>query len=237
MNFETGKIYVPVWLILLLAMIVATGFFAYWYYKIDDNNLKLLGLIGGIVSGLVVFILTFVTLLRPLQQLDRFHKMGIKALLANRHDKDYYRQLVMNAEKEVDVMGTSCARFVEDFLDMQSEDKVLVEALTKHTRLIVRFLIPDDMFMTQEARARAQGVQPKLDALNAQFGSRVELRRFDDHARHSFVVVDNNLVAGPVFGDDKSKYAPAIHVAAWTVFAQKYINYFEEVWKQSEPAA
>ncbi len=67
-------------------------------------------------------------------------------------------------------------------------------------------------------------------SVKARFGDRVELRRFDDAARHSLVIADNDLVAGPVFDDDKSRHAPAVHVGIETVFGQKYYSHFETVW-------
>lgn len=230
MNIETGKIPVPLWLILVIALIIFTAVFGGWYYITDESNVKTLGILGGITTGLVVYIATFVTLLRPIQDADRFHKMGIKALLENRHDKNYYRDLVGKSSYRVDVMGATCTRFVEDFLDVDSEDKVLVDALSKHNRLKVRLLIPIDEILSVDARASVQGMLAKLALLDARFGDKVELRRFPDKAHHSFILVDNDLVAGPIFEVDKSKYAPAVHVTTNTVFGQKYNTYFDSVW-------
>jgi hypothetical protein len=237
MNFETRKLSVPLWLILVISLLAIASILSYWYYNIEDIHVKLLGLVFGIVSGLIVYILTFITLLKPVQDLDRFNKMGIRGLLANRHDQPYYRRLVMNARNEVGVMGASCTRFVNDFLDVESEDKVLVEALTRHQQLKVRLLIPQEKFMVDDVKARIQSMLPRIAALSKQFGGRVELRRFADYPRHSLVVVDDDLIAGPIFDDDKSRYAPAVHVAAWTVFAQKYSRYFDAIWDKSEPSA
>lgn len=237
MNFESGKLRIPLWLILAGAVTIATAGLSYLYYKVDDNSVKTLGLVGGVVSGLIVYLATFLTLLRPIQELDRFHRMGIKALLTNRHDQNYYRRLVARSRQRVDVMGASCSRFVQDFLDLESEDKVLVDALTKHNQLRVRLLIPEDPFMGEDARNRARKMLRQLEVLRGRFGNRVELRRFTHAARHSFVLVDNDMVAGPIFEDDRSRYAPAVHVAAETPFSQKYCDHFDAVWDKSRDYA
>lgn len=232
MNLENGRISVPQWLVFLLVMlvIIASGGI-YYFYFLDPENLKLVGLVGGIVTGLIVFILTFVTSIRPLQKLDRYEKMGIRGVLANRHDKTYYAELVGSAEKTVRVMGASCTRFVDDFLDMRNEDKILVDALRKHRRLNVQLLIPELQYMAEEATVRVPALEKKLTDLRAEFSNRVELRRFPNRAQHSFVIADDDLVAGPVFEGDLSKYAPAVHVSMSTKFAQKYDEHFETVWR------
>jgi hypothetical protein len=235
MNFITGKMSIPSWLILVITLSAILILLLGWYYFISDNNVKLLSLIGGIVAGLVVAILTFVIQVSPLQELDRFKRMGIKEVLANRHDKIYYGRIVADAENTVCVMGASCTRFVEDFLDMESDDKVLVDALRKHRQLRVQLLVPDETHMAPEARARTGAVDRKMSALKPEFGHRVELRRFPAAAQHSCVISDNDLIAGPIFESDKGKYAPAVHVAMSTVFAQKYKEHFDDVWENSSP--
>jgi len=234
MNFEQHKVRVPLWLIWMIAVIIAIGLLSYWYYLIDPTDSKLIGLVGGVVTGLIVYLATFLTLLRPLLELDRFHRMGIKGLLANRHDQAYYRGLVAKSRMRVDVMGASCNRFVRDFLDLKSDDKVLVDALNRHSQLRVRLLIPTDAHMSDDTRSGVPNTLEQITAIRKRFGSRVELRRFDDKARHSFVVVDNDLVAGPIFEDSVSRHAPAVHVAAETLFGEKYHAYFEEVWKSAD---
>jgi hypothetical protein len=162
-------------------------------------------LIGGIVSGLVVAILTFVISVKPLQELDHFHRMGVKALLANRHDKNYYGRIVADAERTVCVMGASCTRFIEDFLDTESDDKVLIDALRKHRYLRIQLLVSEEQYMAPEAQTRTSIVNRKMKALRSEFSDRVELRHFPEVAHHSFVISDNDLIAGPIFESDKGK--------------------------------
>lgn len=233
MNFKTDKINVPLWVIWVLVVLVVTVLVGYWYYTVDPRHAKLMGLASGILTGLVVYLATFVTLLRPILELDRFHRMGIKGLLANRHDKHYYREIVAHSRSRVDVMGASCSRFVNDFLDVESDDKVLVDALHVSENLKVRLLIPTDKYMSEDVKGRTTTTLSQISAAKERFGDRVELRRFDDEARHSFVVADNDLVAGPIFADDKSRHAPAVHVATETPFGQKYCVYFDTLWNEA----
>lgn len=221
---------IPRWAWFVGALAIAVALLVYLLFEVDDSNVKLLGLLGGVASGIIVYLITFLSVLGPLQRVDHFDRLGVIDLLENRHDKEYYRKIVMNCRERVDVMGASCTRFVEDFLDLESENKVLVDALDKHRRLTVRFLIPTDDFMSQSTRNRIGDLMPKFTELKKKYADRVQLGRFESEAAHSFVLADDHLIAGPIFAREKSKYAPAVHVAASTPFARKYAEHFEDVW-------
>jgi len=230
MNLETDRFFVPFWLILTLVLSIVTIGIGYWYYKIDAEDAKLLGFVGGVLTGLIVYLFTYITLLRPIIELDGFHRMGIKALLSNRHEKDYYRRLLETSRYRVDVLGASCSRFVRDFLDQDDDNALLIDALNRHRQLRIRLLIPTDAHMSEDVRNATAKTLKILATLKSSFGDRVELRRFDHQARHSFVVADDDLVAGPIFEDDKSRHAPAVHVLTRTLFGQKYSAYFQGLW-------
>ncbi len=237
MNYHIDKVQVPLWLIVVFVIAVATGVLVFLFYYLDPNDIRLFTLVGGVITGLIVFLLTFVTMLTPIREADKFRRMGVKGLLANRHKQEYYRKLVISSETRVDVMGASCSRFVQDFLDLESDDKVLVDALNTHNQLKVRLLIPDTQHMGEEVQHRVEDMLKKLEAVEQRFGDRVQLRRFPNYAHHSFVVVDDNVVAGPIFQEDKSKYAPAVHVSADTTFGKKYISHFDVIWSESSDAS
>lgn len=230
MQLDLKKIGVPIWAMIVLVSIVVLCLFGLWYWVIDEHSTKMLGLVGGIVSGLLVFLFTYITIIGPSLQLERYTRMGIVNVLDNRHDKDYYKRLVIKARRSVRVMGASCTRFVEDFLDPDADDKALFDQIIRHGQLNVELLVPIEKHLTPDAKARAKGLALKLDKLEHSFPGRVVLKRFDNKAHHSFVIVDDNLIAGPIFEGDRSKYAPAVHVKMSTTFAMKYGEYFEQIW-------
>lgn len=235
--FEAQKVPVPKWLLIVLAAVIVLVASGIYYYYLDPADAKVVGIIGGIISGILVFLLTYVTSVQPLKNLARYEEMGVRGLLASRHDKTYYARLLSQARRSVKVMGASCTRFVEDFLDRRSEDHALIDALQRSPALHVQLLIPDDEHIAESVKARLPGLFEKLGALKDDFGTRIELRRFPGKARHSFVSVDDDLIAGPIFEDAESKYAPAVHVAMSTRYGEKYNDHFETVWNASKPAA
>lgn len=236
MKIETGVAKIPIWMIWICFVVVLIAIFGWLYYVSNPKETKLVGFLGGVFSGLITYLLIFVTWLGPLRELERLKKMGIKGLLSNRHDKNYYHTLLENSQQRVDVMGVSCSRFVQDFLDPDADDKVLIDALGRHNQLRIRLMIPDDMHLTNETRGKIVNVTASINKLRNTYGDRIELRRFADYARHSFVIVDNELIAGPVFDGDKSRHDPAVHVTAETLFGIKYGQYFEKLWRESEAA-
>lgn len=236
MSFETDKITIPLPYLIVGAVALITAVIFIWYLKLDDQSAKMIALLGGLVGALVVSILTSATTIKLGQEVSRYHDMGIKSLLRNRHDKEYYRAIVRDAKEDVRVMGASCTRFIEDFLDQSSEDCVLVAALRVNPALKVRLLAPRDVHMASATRARSDEIDRYLIDLTKEFGDRVQLRRFDHKPAHSFVIVDEDLIAGPVFESSKSKYAPAVHVKMSTEFARKYSEYFDAEWENNNVA-
>ena len=161
--------------------------------------------------------------------------MRVKTVLPNHLDRKYYGELLAGAQKRVQVMGTSCSHFIEDFLNPKSDNKVLVDALAKNPKLCVQLMVPTEENMGWEAKQRFELVRDSLALLRQEFGEdgRFEIRRFEHAASHSMVIVDDDLVAGPVFEGDTGPYAPAIHIDATTQFGTKYLAYFRSQWEKA----
>ncbi|RYY25381.1 MAG: hypothetical protein EOP62_13990 [Sphingomonadales bacterium] len=231
MDFK--DIRVPVWVMIVAAALLATIVFGFWYWFMDEKSTKMVGFVGGMFSGLAVFIITYATVIGPSLKLERYMRMGVVDLLDNRHDRDYYEKLTAKARYSVRVMGVSCSRFVNDFLDPDADKKVLFDQLQRHAHLKVELLVPMDKHLETNTRAKTKALSEKLAQIEALLPGRVLLRRFDSKAHHSFVIVDDDLVAGPVFEGDKSRHAPAVHVKMTTTFAMKYRDFFEQQWAKS----
>lgn len=221
------------WAIIVGAAVLMTIVFGYWYWEMDENSPKMLGIVGGMVSGLAVFIITYITVIGPSLQLEHYSRMGIVDVLSNRHDKDYYEKLVGKARSSVRVMGVSCSRFVNDFIDPNADDKVLFDQLQRHAQLKVELLVPLDKHLDAGTKGKAKQLVAKLAEIEARFPGRVVLRRFDSKPHHSFVIVDDDLIAGPVFEGDNSRHAPAVHVKMTTTFGIKYRDFFDQQWAKS----
>ena len=232
-NLHTLRMVVPFWSMIaggLLLLLISTALIL---FHTDDP--KWIGLLGGVAGGLVVYGINLLTDIFAFRRLDQLERMQVHSTLATRHDITYYRPVVRKATRSVKVTGTSCFRFITDFLDLDSVDKVLVDQLRRHNGLVVCLLVPQEKYMSAETLQRFDSIRDKIDRLLEEFEHRVQIRRFDQYARHSLVVVDDELIAGPIFQGSESKQAPAIHIDCSTEFGKKYLEYFDDVWRDSEP--
>lgn len=219
---------IPRWILTLVCLLSLLFILVIFIFFLD--NPKTVGLVGGLIGGLVVYIPNFISEKWAVRKIYEYKSAGIKNLLPNRHNRSYYRKILESSSKEVKVMGASCSRFIEDFLDMDSDDKVLLHRMRTERNLSVQLLIPDDEHMDGDAEQRFTLAYKKLVKLDAEFGERIQVRRFCYRANHSFVISDDDLVAGPIFDEDRSKHAPAVHVSISSAFGKKYVEHFQSVW-------
>ncbi|MCZ7940562.1 hypothetical protein [Agrobacterium salinitolerans] len=229
--FEQLTARVPWWMILVgVSIILGVGS---WFWLSNTDDPRMVGIVSGLFSGLVLYIFSLVAQVTVFNQLERYRAMGVEALLDNRHDKTYYGPLISSANETVKVMGASSTRFIDDFLDADADAHVLLDRLRANKRLQVQLLVPTHEYMSPDAKNRYDAKSAKIEQLKAEFQGRFAIRRFPHDARHSFVMVDGAFVGGPVFDGDKSRHAPAVHVIANKPFAIKYRDYFNESWDNS----
>lgn len=228
-KFE-GKIPLPYLLIITFTLAIIA--FSYILINGDNSDVTtsiLSGLLVGTVFSLIQFLIDFDKHLVT----NRLRKLELKEVLTNRSDTTYYNKLLVNARCEVNVMGSSCSRFIEDFMDIDSDSHVLLNAMKNNTRLKVKLLIPTENNMLMKSRISFIRVEPIIKSLIKDFPNQFELRRFNDAARHSFVIVDDDLIAGPIFQDIDSKNSPAIHISSTSVYGRKHVDYYDNVWNKS----
>lgn len=228
-NFSNKYVSIPWALCVLIGLFaIIVLFIVLWYSSAEPKHASLL---GGLVGGLIVFFASLVLDYFALSKLERYEKMGVRELLKNRHDKNYYQPIIRKAKAEVFVMGASCSRFVNDFLDLDSDEKVLVDGLRRHPNLTVRLLVPDKENMDGSSLRKFELIEGKLDSLKREFRTRFCVRRFQFEARHSFVIADGDVIAGPIFEGTESMHAPAVHILQSTAYGQKVRQYFDTVWR------
>ena len=208
---------------LLLGLIIVTVLF----FCVD--NAKWSAFLGGISGGLFGVTITFLFSMYEYGAIDRYRALGVLDILADRRDTSYYKNIVKDAKEIVQVMGTSCARFIEDFADADSDEHVLIDALKKHDNLKITLLAPTKECMDDNSKLNFEAGKEKLDKLQDRFPDRVFLKRYNFEPRHSLVRVDSDLIVGPVFQGVESKNSPAIHLTTDSAYAQKYLEHVDWV--------
>lgn len=217
-----------IWIVILV-ITIAVIFLTYFYYRIEDNSQKLLGLYSGLITGLFIAIIQLLLNFYEYEKIDKLRSMKIININDNRDSEDYYRGLIKESKETIDIMGVTMDRLFDDFADSDSprdEKKVLIMAINRGVK--VRFLLPKKEFLTDKNKPKFDLVYEKITKLN------IEVRYFDHYPAHSIFKIDETCIVGPVFQELQSKDTPAIHFEKNSPFVKKYLDHFEYEWNSSE---
>lgn len=203
------------------------------FYVYNSNTPETwIELFTAVSTGLLCHLISLLCEWQQYKTLDKFRVMGVLDVLNNRRDKAFYENELSKAKEIVQVMGTSCERFVDDFANEENDAHVLIDALKKNEGLKVFILLPKIEKMDDKSRSKFDTNKPKFEKLKKKFSNQVEIKHYAFEAHCSLVRVDDILIVGPVFRGTESKDSPAIHIKANSPYAIKHIEYFEEVLKE-----
>jgi len=227
------------WAIVTVAVLLLLAFGAITILMTDKSVLAKEGPLwvfaSGVVSGLVVTLAQFCLSWADAKAIDRFRRLGVENVLMTRDEEAYYGKLIKTARSQIDVLGSTATRLMQDFADPNSpkiEKQALIHALKNGVP--VRILVADsarldagDLYKYQLNRKRFQAIAEKY--------SNFEVRYFDTTPIAAFVRADHELVVGPLLPGVESKHTPALHVYNHSPYAASYLQYFEEAWKTATP--
>jgi hypothetical protein len=185
----------------------------------------------GLVPGLVVALMQFILSWGEFQQISKFSAMNIKGILDSRDQEVYYRELINNATFQIDVLGVTAQRLMNDFADSTAtrlERKVLIAALARGVK--VRILLPDEKYLTVKDKNEKYPIALRIfNELHPKF-SNFEVHYFSHDPIASIFRVDNEILLGQIFNDAESRNTPTIHTSVESPLAQSYVRYFEKEW-------
>ena len=221
--------------LLLLAVLVAMSILM-TDKRFLENDGPVWVFASGVASGLVVTLAQFFLSWADAKAIDRFRSMGVENVLSNRDEEAYYGKLIQSARSQVDVLGSTAARLMQDFADLDSpkpEKRALIEALKKGVE--VRILVADPSQLDDRENTYKYPVARKFFENIAVQYSNFQVRYFDATPIASFVRTDQELVVGPLLPGVESKHTPALHVFNYSPYASSYLNYFEKTWATAKP--
>ncbi|WP_238912406.1 hypothetical protein [Achromobacter xylosoxidans] len=241
MSIYQKRFVIPVrWAITVVALLLLVVLVAMSVLMTDkrflDNDGPLWVFASGVASGLVVTLAQFFLSWADARAIDRFRAMGVENVLSNRDEEAYYGKLIQSARSQVDVLGSTAARLMQDFADVGSprpEKRALIEALKKGVE--VRILVAYPSHLYDRERNFKYPVALKLFKDIAAQYSNFQVRYFDAAPLASFVRTDHELVVGPLLPGVESKHTPALHVFNFSPYASSYLNYFEKTWETATP--
>jgi hypothetical protein len=221
--FENYKINAIVIIVIALTVFMVVSL----YFLMITEDVKISSIFGSLVAGLIVAIIQFIIAWRDYMQTEKLKELGLKKIIYNKHDTQYYAECMNKAEREIWVMGTTAARFFDDFAD-----NVLLNKLKQG--VLVKVLLTDEKYLEKERIFDFQKTKQHIVKIKAQFPScQLYVKYLEHEVSHSIFVVDDTCIIGPVFPKMRNKEIPALHVNNSTPIAKKYLDYFKNEWENA----
>jgi hypothetical protein len=235
-----GTIRFPIrWAVVLLGLIIflLLSWAAFLFSGGDGSPLKnwAFALSAGVSSGVAVSLMQFILRWAEVRELDRIRGLKIKNVLVSRDDEQYYRGLIAASRERVYVLGVTASRFFDDFASFGSpkeEKKTLIKAIERGVH--VRVLLPRKDFLEDRSDKNKFDIsRSSIEKILGRYGSGFEVRYFNDRPIESLVIVDNDILYGPVFRGSDSKDTPTVHASVDGDMSKKYFEYFERKWDEA----
>ncbi len=193
-------------------------------------------IIGSIGAGLFVAIIQLFIDWDDQREIHKLKELHLKRIMLDRDQRDEYAEFIKSAQRHLDVMGVSASRFFSHFADLsrgaRDESKVLLTALDKG--VIVRILLPSKEYLEESKYVAFDQVKALLPQIRNRIpNAKITIKYFSHVPTHSIFRVDDECIVGPIFPKLESKNTPAMRLKNKSVYAQKYLDYFEDEWMQA----
>ncbi|MDD3466499.1 MAG: hypothetical protein PHE67_05045 [Campylobacterales bacterium] len=231
--FETNTTIPKRWLIVIFFIIFITVGILYVFYfnrTTDPNyiNNNIVAITGGLTASCLIAFIQFGLSWYEHKMYDNFKKHGVRDVLPNKYAQAEYGKIIKNVNQRLWIMGNTAYDLLDHFTE-QSKD--LLEILAK--KRDVRLLIATKNSLQDERHKRNyDGALGKIEALRKQYQN-LQVKYYDHEPSQSIFIFDNECFLGPIFPDERSRETPCIRMATDSIFAQKYIKYFEREWKEA----
>ena len=191
---------------------------------------------GSAGAGLLVALIQLFIDWDDQREIAKLKALHLVKIMFDRDQRDEYAEFIKSAHKHLDLMGVSASRFFSHFADLsrgaRDDAKVLLTALDKG--VIVRILLPGKEFLEESKHASFEQVKALLPEIRSRIpNANISIKYFSHVPTHSIFRVDDECVVGPIFPKLESKNTPAMRLKSKSVYAQKYLDYFEEEWEQA----
>jgi hypothetical protein len=227
------KLSIIVLTVLLIGLLAVIYF--YFYLPHDKNTAKLEAVLASLSAGIFVAVIQFILSWQSFRANEKIATLGVKEILLTRDDRQFYENYLKRSSKEIDMMGSTGQRFLNDFADKEGSAskgaRILLDVLNRGVK--VRILMPKKKYLSEGDQSKADIAHTRLMELEQEF-EKFEYRYYDHLPAHGMFRVDNENIVGPIFPNGTSKNTPAIHLEDNSPYANKYHEYFNLEWKMAD---
>lgn len=218
----------------LMTLILAAVCFSVALYITDDKaDARLLGVLSGLASGLVIASLQFLTQYLEQKTLAEYKKHGLIEFLTNRKDTEYYRELIGSTKvgDKIIVAGVTCNRLLDDFANTQvPQSQNLLEALARGVE--VTLLLPKISYLAEPNLSDFKNkTLQKAEEITNRYPDKFKIYYYDFEPSHSIFLAGSRCLVGPIFKNKSSKETPAISFDKDGLFIKPYLDYIQETLK------
>lgn len=224
-------------IIILFFLIISLLTTSYFYFSLphDENTVKLEAVLASLSAGIFVAVIQFLLSWQSYRAHEKITTLGVKEILLTRDDRQFYENYLKGASKEIDMMGTTGQRFLNDFADQEGNAskgaRILLDILKRGVK--VRILMPKKKYLSAEDQNKAEIANRQLIELEKEFIG-FEYRYYDHLPAHGMFRVDCENIVGPIFPNGTSKNTPAIHLENNSPYGNKYHEYFNLEWEKAD---
>ena len=229
------------WVIFFILIISLIGTFYYTYdINQQDDNQRIQDLLftitTSLTAGLIIALIQFLLDWKKHYQSEQLHILGVKKILSNREDEDYYRDKISESQDRLWILGNTSSRLLKDFADdriSKEKRRALIKALERGVE--VKILVADKRHLaTPKEKASFDVAKNRFREIKSEFPDKFNFKYYSHQPNHSIFVFDNECFVGPIFKGLKSRDTPSIYTQTNKDFAKNYLSHFEDEWKNAK---
>jgi hypothetical protein len=194
------------------------------------SDSRIVGAASGLLAGLIIASLQFLTQYLEQTTLAEYRKHGLKEFLINRKDAGYYRELIKKTQvgDNIIVVGVTCNRLLEDFASAETEhSQDLLEALARGVK--VKLLLPKLTHLNKTNKSEfLNKTLIRSEIIKKEYPGRFSILYFDFEPSHSIFLAGSRCVVGPIFKNISSKDTPAIVFDKRGQYIKPYLSYIAD---------
>lgn len=230
-------------IILINIIIIFLGiiFTVYGYFKIDQIILNVGA--GLVTSGIVAIFYLIYPHLDIEKDYLRFRKMGLIDVYQKRNLSQEYSELLVKAEKQIDVLGLGLDHFREDNNEIVKEkalEGVLVRLLAikpESQVSSIRSYQENDLrgetieIPLEKLKSYVRDVNRNIDELNK--GTKIQLKFYNAVPSTMIFRIDNVMFVGPYLHKIQSRNTITYKIEIDTELFKQYDKHFNDLWNDS----
>lgn len=227
------KMNISLFALIIIILVIIVAVISTFYILIDPSEYeKSSVIVGSLLTGIILLGVQMLLSKYEFDKIETLNSFGVLDVIKTRKDKNYYASYIDSSETEIDILGVTASRLLEDFAsDQDPESTNLINALKRGVK--VRILLCSENNLSGSDLSNFQNITKRIATTLIGEYEDFKLRTYDSLPSHSVFRVDNKCIAGPIFSHVDSKNSPGILMKGSSKYVMPYLKNFEKMWEDS----